>query len=114
MLIWLIVKGRFVHPPHSKLGTIYHLSMETPKFASIVGYQKNNKSALMPVFVYMFFHLVTSLTMIALSYLLIHNFYVHTLFCLGLFSWTAWNGSIKYYSMMTGYYEKKLSKLLDL
>jgi len=114
MIIWLVFKGRFVHPPNSELGTIYHLSMESPKFASIVGYEKDNKSALKPVFVYMFLHLVVSLIMIALSYPLILNAYVHTIFCLFLFSWAAWNGAIKYYSMMTRYYEKKLTKLLDL
>ena len=61
----------------------------------------------------MIIHALLVFLAISFSYLLYLNFYVHSFFIFFIGSMCAWNGAMKYYKMMTKYYESKIKHLID-
>ena len=57
-------------------------------------------------------HMLSALMMTSFSYLLWNNFYAHTIYCMVLFMYATYNGSVRYVNMMTKWYQQSLSKLI--
>ena len=111
--IWLVVHGRYCYKPKSEQTVCYHWNAEGGGLKTM-GYDEKNPEALLPIIKYMGFHAISSFVFISFSYVFIWNFYVHTLWCCAVFSSCAWRGALRYYSMMTRYYERKVAALLEL
>ena len=53
-----------------------------------------------------------SLVGMCLSYVMFYNYALHTCFILSMGFYASWNGSKRYFKMLTKYYEKKMRKLI--
>ena len=87
--------------------TNYHYNMKRA-FGRMVGFNKDEPYALAPLIKYMLLHGAAATLGCAVSYLFFHSFFVHTVWMLILFCSCLWNGSLRYYKMMTSYYEKMI------
>lgn len=116
---WMVFSGRFHSPSSTGFDTVYLSTLRTNAVArrtlglSADDVNKTTKPTnILTVAAYMTIHLVLCSAAIAASYLLYHSFILHTMFCLGLFFVSSWNGAVRYNKMMTRYYEKRLEKLI--
>ena len=78
----------------------------------VIGFDKKNPTSIISVVKYMAAHMILVSIAICFSYLTFHNFWVHTIWLLFLFSMAVHNGSVRYYKMMTSFYTKSLSKIM--
>ena len=78
--------------------------MKKPGLKKIARYDDENKSAIVPLLRYLVIHSFLCVGAIALSYFAILNFVAHTILCALICMAAIWNGSKRYYEMMTRFY----------
>jgi len=82
-------------------------------YSGLCKFDRKKPFDLICVFKYLLIHGFYSLGLIALSYLMFNSFFLHTLYVGTLMCLTTWNGSKKYFKMMTQYYEKAMKKAIS-
>jgi hypothetical protein len=115
--LWMLASGRFHSPKATGWDTVYVATLKgNGGVRWIVGLGADEvdtrASDVLPTMRYMMVHAALCFACIALSYPLYHSRVLHTVFCVGLFCASAWNGAVRYDKMMTRYYESRLEKLL--
>jgi hypothetical protein len=116
---WLLLSGRFHSVESTGKDTIYSWTFRTTPFLQKLAGCKTKEQVqkrlpdVWPVLLYLAIHLILCLLAIAASFPLWKNFYLHTLYCIALLLSSSWNGSKRYYKMMTRFYTKRLEMLLD-
>ena len=95
---------------------LYFWTMQTDKFqAKLIGFDASTpeqRQRIFPIFKYMLIHATLFVSTIAFSYVLYFNFWVHTCFTVGLFCLCTYYGAVRYFKMMTTYYQKGLEKIV--
>jgi hypothetical protein len=112
--LWWLISGRNLGWPHHEQDTVYMFTARgnLKFFEKSLGFKMNDHRAVMPFLKYMFMHMVLNLFAISLSYFQMTNFWIHTALTMAAFNIVAYNGSTKYFKMMTSYYKKKMEKLV--
>jgi hypothetical protein len=114
--VYMFFFGRHLGAPWHKLDTLYFWTMQTSKpqakFCGFDGSTPESRKRMFPIFKYMLIHASLFVSTIAFSYLLYLNFWVHTCFTVGLFCLCTYSGAVRYFKMMTSYYEKGLEKIV--
>ena len=110
--VYMFFIGRFIGNPWSKYDTLYIWTMQTDKTqAKFCGWDASTpetRQRMCPIIKYMFIHASLFVTTIAFSYVMWFNFWFHTFVCVCLFLSCTYHGSVRYFKMMTTYYEKSL------
>lgn len=114
--IYMFFFGRHCGAPWHKLDTLYFWQMQTnkvqAKFCGFDGSTPEKRKRMFPIFKYMVTHSLLFVSTIAISYVLYLNFWVHTCFVVSLFCLCVYYGALRYFKMMTSYYEKALDKIV--
>lgn len=112
-LLWLVLHGRHQGRGAGGARTVYHLTMDTIKpFAKLVGFKAEAASRLAPAVGYMCVHAALCVLAILVAPVLWRSFWLHTAFICFLLLSSIYQGSLRYYGMMTSSYEKRLKALL--
>ena len=113
-LIWIIFSGRFHGEKLTGKPTLFDWNMTAcPPLARLVGFDKENPTALLPVLKHSMVHGGVAFAAVCSSYLFFYSFWAHTAYIAFLFTWSVYLGSLRYYKMMTRFYESKLEKLIE-
>jgi len=109
---FMLFAGRWLGSPWEKYDTLYADSMTRMKpLAKICGWDpstQESRARMIPIIIFMIGHACLVTTVVALSYLLYFNFWVHTAFAASLFVSCTYHGANRYFKMMTTYYVKGL------
>ena len=87
--------------------------LKTLTVGKAFGYDpRKNPAKITPVLLYMLAHAAACVGLVLLSPFFWHHFWAHTALVSILIACSVWNGSRRYYYMMTQSYERKLRALL--
>ena len=113
---WLVSHGRYhghSNASGSSHDTVFHMTLRGNKVLSRwVGYDNDRPADIGPCVRYMVLHAAACLLVTLVAPVFWYNFWAHTGFVLMLLGSSIWNGSRRYYGMMTSSYERRLKALL--
>ena len=113
---WLLCYGRFhgFNLKKDDYDTVYQSLMKgLPHNLKVkIGYVEENKTALKPCLIYYTIHMLATFVSFAWAYICYESVWVHTAFCVAIFTASAWWGSMTYFKMMTMYYQSRFVKYL--
>ena len=113
---WLVSHGRYhghSNASGSSHDTVFHMTLRGNKVLSRwVGYDNDRPADIGPCVRYMVLHAAACLLVTLVAPVFWYNFWAHTCFVLMLLASSIWNGSRRYYGMMTSSYERRLKALL--
>ena len=113
---WLVSHGRYhghSNASGSSHDTVFHMTLRGNKVLSRwVGYDNDRPADIGPCVRYMVLHAAACLLVMLVAPVFWYNFWAHTGFVLMLLGSSIWNGSRRYYGMMTSSYERRLKALL--
>lgn len=113
---WMMLHGRFQSAKKTGQHTVYEYTLRTNKpMAKLFGIKDLEKEVELPVNVikYMLLHAVMVLLAFANGVVCIKSQTYHLLFCLAIFGSAMYQGSNRYYKIMTRFYVKKMEALLE-
>ena len=115
-VVWLVSHGRWhghSNPSGSSHDTVFHMTMRSiPRLGRWIGYVNDRPADIGPCVRYMMVHAAACLAVTALAPVFWYSLWAHTAFILLLLASSIWNGSRRYYGMMTSSYERRLRALL--
>ena len=115
-VVWLVSHGRWhghSNPSRSSHDTVFHMTMRSiPRLGRWIGYVNDRPADIGPCVRYMMVHAAACLAVTALAPVFWYSLWAHTAFILLLLASSIWNGSRRYYGMMTSSYERRLRALL--
>ena len=115
---YMLFLGRFQGNPWNYYDNVYINSIKGSKAqAKAIGWDSStpeSRSRFLPVLKFMIGHALVVTLVVAFSYLLWFSFWAHTMFAASLFVSCTFHGSMRYFKMMTTYYEKGMSKIMNV
>jgi hypothetical protein len=114
---FMFFAGRWLGSPWHQYDTLFCNTMvKSKQAAKICGWDPStpeSRARMIPIIIYMLGHALLVVAVVAASYLLWFNFWVHSIFAALLFASCTFHGANRYFKMMTSYYERGLQKIIN-